>query len=205
MAATAFDFDGFKQLCKETEADGWTKVTEKHGVVVHTKKVSSSPLAISRGVATIAAPTAAVRALAVDADRRCEWDTLLAEFRVLRTISENEKIGYMKSIAKWPVSARDFVIHVKARDTAEETVVLAVKGDNAEMPPQKGVVRGTVINSGFVIEQNPSDPERSTVIYYAIQLDLAGWIPTSIVNQVLADEPLGLIQFRKLITGKEDP
>lgn len=40
--------------------------------------------------------------------------------------------------------------------------------------------------------------------YFFKIVDLAGWIPTSLVNTVMADEPLYLSLLRKMVTGSED-
>jgi hypothetical protein len=202
----AQDFEQFVALCKqEVGTNGWTATTEKHGVVVSTMTAQGSALCVSRGVAVVAAPAARVRELAMDAPRRMEWDTLMASCSVLRTVSPNELVVSMISVAKWPVAARDFVARIVVRDDATGGAVVvgkSTKALDAEFPVTKGCVRGSVLNSGFLVEPLSAGSCRVT---YVVSLDLCGWVPTSIVNKVMQEEPLALIGFRKLLTGSTDP
>lgn len=199
--ATTGDFETFRAMaCGE---EGWTAVTEKSGVRVSSRKAEGSSLNISRGIAVLDAPVAAVRALVTSAEQRTAWDKLIAECRVFATDGPATHV-LLRSIPYTfpPVSARVFYVEMRVdEDPATGTVtILARQSTREDLPaPPKGAVVGKVMSSGFVLEKVGEDKTR---IYYVIQLDLAGWIPNAIVNKAMADEPLCLDNMRKLLQQK---
>ena len=163
---TKFDFEEFKKFA--TEEEGWKFNVEKHNVKAYTRTIPGSSLNVSKGVAVIDAPLEKVLEVIVAAEKRPEWDKLTAECREVRAISDVEKIWYMKTVNAFMVSSRDFVIHFKLqKDEATGAVVSLVKTEEPkeEIPPQKGCVRGKVINSGYVIEPVEGDPQKTSIIY----------------------------------------
>lgn len=163
---TKFDFEEFKKFAKEEE--GWKFNVEKHNVKAYTRSIPGSSLNVSKGVTVVNAPVEKVLEVLTAAEKRSEWDKLTAECREVRAISETERIWYMKTVNAFMVSSRDFVIHFKLqRDEKTGAVVSLFKTEEPaeEVPPQKGCVRGKVINSGYIIEPLESDPQKTNVIY----------------------------------------
>ncbi len=79
-------------------------------------------------------------------------------------------------------------------------------------PLDPSCVRANVIISGFML--TPVD-EKTTKVTYIFQgmkvsschiiVDVSGWIPTSIVNQVNSGQVLSIIGIRHILTGSQDP
>ena len=190
-----WDFDEFVRL---TEEGNWTATCTKNDVVVDGKSVEGSALKIARGKTVAKCDMAAVVALVEDAARRGEWDTLTVKTTVPRVIDDRSRVVYMQSIAQFPASARDFCTEVRAAERGDGSFVQICNSQEPgkeDVPNQKGFVRGQTINSGFVIRQIG---EKQTEIVYIMCLDLCGWLPTALVNKVMADGPLALAKLREI-------
>ena len=198
------EFEDFRKFAVEEEAE-WKAATEKKGVAVARRVLADSPLKVSRGTTVVAAPVAFVRKMVERAELRPKWDNLIAECKVLRTENADHMVAYMRSVSPGMfISARDFVLDVRAKayDDGSQVILAsspATEEESAkEAPVPKGVVRGRATNSGYVLTPVDGDAARTRVVY-VIQLDLAGSLPTALVNSALADEPLCLAEFRDLI------
>jgi len=185
--------DAFRTFCMEE--DKWKPAKEQNGVKVHTRTVEGSSLSIARGIVTIKAPVEKCFEYAMDATKRTEWDKLIKECRKVRDADNGHGIFYMQSVAKWPASARDFIIDLYSKHFDDRSIVSLGKCPEAEeVPPVKGVVRGKCINSGYIFV--PNEDNTATTLTFVMQLDMGGWLPASVVNMVMVDEPLCLVNFR---------
>lgn len=197
------EFEAFRKFAVEEEGE-WTPATEKNGVKVTRRVLKDSPLKVSRGVMEMAVPVAFVRKMIERMEERPKWDKLIAECKSLRVVDADHLFAYMKSVVPGMfISARDFVLDVRAKsyDDGSQVILASSPATEAESlkeaPLPKGVVRGRATNSGYVLTPVAGDPSRTQVVY-VIQLDLAGSLPTAIVNASLSDEPLCLANFRDL-------
>lgn len=196
------EFEEFRKFAVEEEAE-WKAATDKKGVAVARRVLPDSPLKVSRGTAVIAAPVAFVRKMIERVELRPKWDNLIAECKILRSENADHMLVYMRSVSPGMfISPRDFVLDVRAKsyDDGSQVILASSPSDEEatkEAPVPKGVVRGRATNSGYVLTPVDGDPSRTRVVY-AIQLDLAGSLPTALVNSALADEPLCLAEFRDL-------
>jgi len=182
----------FRTFCGEE--DKWTFAKEQNGVKVHTRTVPGCSLNIARGVVKVNATVQQCYDYAMDAPKRPEWDKFIKESRKVRETEDGHVIVYLQSITKFPASARDFNIDLVTKRFDDGSVVVFGKMPETEdVPPVKGVVRGKCINSGYIFVPNE---DNTTTLTFVMQLDMGGWLPTSIVNMVMVDEPLCLISFR---------
>jgi len=197
------DFDTvveqFRTFC--TEEGPWKPAKEADGVKVHTRTIEGSALNVSRGIVTIKAPVEKCFELAMNAEKRTTWDKVTKESRLLKKIDDTHFLTYMQSMAKWPASARDFIIELAVKRFEDKSIVVYGKTpDSDDTPVPKGVVRGKCISSGYIFVPNADDTE--TTVTFVMQLDMCGSVPNFIVNMVMVDEPLCLAQFRALVEAE---
>jgi len=155
-------------------------------------------LSIARGIVTVKASLQKCLDLAMAAEKRSSWDKIIKESRKVRETEDGHIICYMQSVAKFPASARDFLIDLYVKRFDDGSVVAYGKQpEKEEVEPVKGVVRGKCISTGYIFVPNADDT--ATTITFVMQLDMCGWLPASIVNAVMVDEPLCLAQFRNVV------
>ena len=171
----------------------------KEGVAVDGKSAEGSALRIARGKTVAKCGMDAVVQLIEDASRRCEWDNMTVKTTVPRVIDDHCRIVYMQSIAQFPASARDFCTEVRSKMMDDGVTFAQIcnsqEPGQEEIAAAKGFVRGQTLNSGFILKKL-GDAE--TEITYIMCLDLCGWLPTALVNKVMADGPLALAKLRDI-------
>jgi len=186
-------FDDFRTFCGEE--DKWTLSKEKDGVKVSSRTVEGCSLNIARGVLTVKATVDQCYECMMDSSTRCDWDKMIKEARLVRKVDDNHFVFYMMSVAKWPAASRDFIIDLHVKRYDDGTIVCLGKSPEAEeVPCPKGVVRGKAINSGYIFAPGT---DGTTNLTYVMQLDMGGWLPTSVVNMAMTEEPLYLAGFRE--------
>jgi len=186
-----------------TDDSAWTLNADKDGVVISNRVIEGSPLKVARGITTIKAPIPLILERLQDAELRPKWDRLIKLTTVLKKEDDNHAFYYFQS--KDPgffISCRDFVIEIQIVSDPEKPNMVVILGsspskeeEKALKDEQSGFVRATATNSGYILEAVEGE-ENVTKVYYVIQLDLAGSLPTRVVNMALSDEPHCMHQFR---------
>ena len=201
--ASDFDYKALRHFAVEEE-DQWAPVTEEHDVKVTTRTVPGNPLRVARGVAVMKATKQAVVDVAFDPEARTKWDSLTVEARKVREIDADHFVFYMKSPSKGMVWARDFSAEARRFVDDDGAVVIMFASQEKgkeDCEATKSCVRGKINNCAYVIQEEAGSTAEAplTRITYILNLDLAGWIPTSLVNTVLSEGPINLYKFRKLV------
>jgi len=186
-----------------TDESAWTLSGDKDGVLISTRVIEGTPLKVARGVTTIKAPIPLILERLQDAELRPKWDRLIKETTMLKKVDDNHAFYYFQS--KDPgffISCRDFVIEIKIVADPDKPNMVTILGSSPSKEEEKelkdeqsGFVRATATNSGYILESVEGE-ENVTKVYYVIQLDLAGSLPTRVVNMALSDEPHCLHNFR---------
>ena len=108
----------------------------------------------------VGAPVDAALAAVADMEQRLQWDSLLETGRVHATLDESNQLVHlaMRPIA-WGLRRHDYALLQSTRRNADGSCVVASRSvTDAGIPPVKGVRRGVVLPSGFLIEPTPTAP-----------------------------------------------
>jgi hypothetical protein len=161
--------------------DGWVFDANEKGVVVTTKTEASRHLPMFRGVTTIDGGAFEVLAVLYDAARVPEWMASCKGARILRPVSEVERIEYNHIGAPWPVSDRDTVVRswVEANPTKGELWARFASTEIPEGPPVTGIVRMPRVEGYYHME--PIDPDH-TLVTYQVDADPGGLLPDWVVK-----------------------
>ncbi|CAJ0964819.1 unnamed protein product [Ranitomeya imitator] len=116
-----------------------------------------------------------------------EWNPNVKEVKILQKIGKDTVITHEKA-AETPgniVGARDFV-SVRCSKRRGSTCILAGMSTRfGGMPEQKGYVRAENGPTCMVLHPVLEDPSK-TKLTWLLSIDLKGWLPKSIINQVLS-------------------
>eukprot|EP00727_Mastigamoeba_balamuthi_P000824 m51a1_g10739 hypothetical protein (199) ;mRNA; f:314570-315765 len=196
----ANEFETFKALSLSSE--GWAEGLQKHGVRVTTKSVAGSAFLVMRGEGVVARPVDEVLALCSAPERRLEWDTLAATCTALHRDDDGTVLLRYTTKAPMLVSPREFLLEMRTTKEADGTAILVAHSVTREgVEPLKKHVLGNMQTTGFVLQPLPDNKTR---VIYTVQADPAGWLPSSLVNKVSLDQPLGILGLRKVLTGSID-
>ena len=119
---------------------------------------------------------------------RKEWDVNNDVMMHTKKIGANAYITYSKTIKKFVISARDFVVNYIINEEADGSILFCASSDNCQhdIAENSGVVRAYTALSGYIIKPDPNDPNKS-FISMCNEIDLKGGIPEFAMRQVLKD------------------
>ncbi|XP_074708496.1 steroidogenic acute regulatory protein, mitochondrial isoform X6 [Strix uralensis] len=116
-----------------------------------------------------------------------DWNPSVQQVKILQKIGKDTVITHEKAAATPGnvVGPRDFV-SVRCSKRRGSTCVLAgVATTHGAMPEQEGVVRAENGPTCMLLRPLPGSPSH-TRLTWLLSIDLKGWLPKTVVNQVLA-------------------
>jgi hypothetical protein len=162
-----------------SQDEGWEKIRDEDGIVVHKKEVPGSPLVAFRGTGVVDAPLSKVVFVLIDLARTKEWVERVVEGRIVRQISETEYVTYTHLGAPLIVSDREFVSRAKISMEPGKLVRFTMNATEDPDAPRGKYVRGELIGSSW--EVRPVDATH-TLVTAEIHADPKGSLPKAIVN-----------------------
>jgi hypothetical protein len=177
----------FLSLLSRTD---WDDLGERDGVHGFQKSIDGRTTIKAFGVLEF--PAESICNYLLDNSNKKNWDKMLIESKILHNFG-NVRIIHESFSAPWPVSGRDFVFALKWMDRGEDILMVAKSIDIGVAVP-RGVVRGEVLNSGFLIKKlTPTSSE----VTYSVCIDLKGMIPNMLVNQMAKNQVGNLAKIKK--------
>lgn len=170
-------------------AGGWEELLREDGVVVSGREVEGRSLPTFRGQGVVEGHLLEVLAVLSDTPRNVEWMHHCQESRMLKQISEFERIIYNRTTAPWPVADRDVVLRSRAEVDTEKRTVL-IKFASIQSPLQgevDGVVRMPSLQGFYKLEA--LDLKRTRVTYQ-VDADPGGLLPDWLAARASRELPL---------------
>lgn len=179
----------------------WEKVTSKNGINVFKKEIEGSPVIAFKGDGVIDAPILRVASVLVDANRNKEWMDRVVESEIVEVKSPTERIQYSHIKTPTPLDDRDFVSNAKlVVDGANKRLTFAIHSvAHASKPERKGIVRGQLMGSSFLLVPVGADKTRVITEFHA---DPKGDVPKFIVNMFQEDWPINTIKGLRKQVGR---
>jgi len=184
---------------------GWERDTTEAGIVVSTRTEPGRGLPVFKGVGVVDANLHEVLAVLDDTGRFTEWMPSCAKARVIKKISEFDRIEYNRTAAPWPVSDRDVVVRSTLEGSAEKQEVWA-RFQSVTAPgqgPIAGVVRMPRLRGFYHLQ---AIDEGHTRVTYQVDADPGGMLPDWLVKRTSRRLPidtiLGLRKQIKKTKGK---
>jgi len=198
--------DGFTSM-KESNTDENGNTNEKLKISISKKNDSNSSLHIYKRVGIIKTTAIDLLDLIYDFQRRREFDLLVADCYVLKTVNENVQLAYMAYPSPFPfVGSRDFVfIRVLKKESDKKFIVAtsSVQSDDL-MPPKSGFIRADAKISGWMIEELEENSEKYCMVSCALQVDPKGWIPAVVVNALGPSKAIDSFQALRRAAAKSN-
>jgi hypothetical protein len=177
-------------LVKATTASAqynWLLKNNKDGIKVYTSAIPNSKFkAIKVDADLKATPSQLVKVL-LDVKACTEWVYHTKLCVLVKQVSPAELYYYSEVSIPWPVTNRDFVAHLTAKQDAE-TGVVTVDGPvvSGMVPEKDGIVRVTTSKGLWLI--TPKGKGEINVVY-TLQLDPGGNIPAWLINLFATEGP----------------
>ena len=192
----------------EATAQGWLVLRRESGIVVSQREERGRELPSFKGTGLVNASMYKILAILRDGNRRKEWMSKSGRTMVLQRKSVFEAISYQQTLAPFPVSDREVIMHTQVylRDEPHEMIATfngikwskSIPGvdrdDFVWMPYLKGYWR--LVSKG----------KDKTEVTYMVNTDPGGLLPNFLINRITRDLPywtlIGLRQQAKRSKGR---
>jgi len=178
------------------------------GVKVTQKTIDDSGLSVIKGDGIVKTTPSKLRELLSSVEERGKWDVFFDSGELVKKLKDHKSqcLIHYKTKSSMTVWSRDFAVLAASREEQDGSITMIGKSIVTDLiPVDSSCVRATALLSGFRLIPLSNNGEVQTRIIYIFQVDVAGWVPTSISNQVNTYQPLGIIGMRKLLTGTSSP
>lgn len=167
------------------EAD-WSVQQDSDGIVIETTDLAGSDFQAFRATTTFDAPVSRVMAVMAHPQSCMKWVHNCVAARNLSG-TFRDRYAYSVNDMPWPVSDRDYVLHVLTRgDTATGAVEVRMTAVDGHHPEQDGQVR--VMKSDTLYRFTPAG-EGKTQMTWVQHTEPNGSIPGWLANTLLVDIP----------------
>jgi hypothetical protein len=173
------------------------------GITTYRREIPGSPLVGFRGETTITAPIGKVAAVLDDVKRKTEWMYHLEESKMVKKISDLERIEYNHTFV--PVfTDRDFVYHAKVTPNPQKKQLVLVVNSVVDpaMPEHEKYVRGELKDTVYVLTALENNTK--THIDVVVNADPKGLIPKGLVNLFQKKWPRNTLEGIRKQAAKED-
>lgn len=175
--------------------DKWKLISNKDGIEVYTQNLHNSAYKAVRIVSTIDVSLNRMASFLMDVNNTQDWVYATKNCRILSKHSPTDLIYYAEVDLPWPISNRDFIIHILLEQDAK-TKALSIKAENMPdvLPKNKGIVR---IQRSYGKWHIVPIGKNQVKAEYILQVDPGGIVPAWLVNMFASRGPLESFQNLK--------
>jgi hypothetical protein len=174
-------------------AEDWELARKEGGIEVYLSKVPGSDYKAYKGVATINASLAKVRALQEDVSGACAW---IHECKAQKLLKHegSQSWTYTQFNTPWPVTPRDSILEVTTTEGADGSVTRKLKGVPTYLPEEKGFVRVTEVEGFWTLQSKGANV---TLVTYQVHTEPGGSVPSLVANKFVVDAPYNTLKGLK--------
>lgn len=164
----------------------WEVAKNKDGIIVYTRETDASSIREFKAVTSIKASLKEVITILNKVEDYPNWMANCQHSKIVKKISDNERIDYMQSAVPWPLDNRDVVTRYKSEVDYEKGYYLATTTSEPTLvEPVEGFVR---LNKGLGSWKLEREGEVINVTYkYNGDPEIS--IPKWIINMFIVDSP----------------
>jgi predicted Na+-dependent transporter len=205
-AYTAKHAAGFERLLALDNPAGWTFKKEEEGVTIYTQAMPGNPLVYFKGVSDFESSGSMldIAATLIQTEERPMWDELCMKGSTLEFVPPFYKYSFTQFRARAGIiSARDMCTLGRMRFEGDGSMLIFVQSaEHPDYPEQAGFVRMQLVEGGYILRPKPGNPKVTTVSWMGCA-DPKGWLPTWLVNLLVAKQALTLAKVKEHMAQKK--
>ena len=183
---------GLNLLASAAQAKEWKVVTKEEGIVVSERSEPGRDLPSFKGTGLVNASMYEILAILRDGPRRKEWMSKSGKTLVLTRKSIFEAVSYQQTIAPFPVSDREVIMHTQVYLREEPKEIIATFNGVKWSKPIPGVDRDDFVWMPYLKgywRLTPKD-EGQTEVTYMVNTDPGGMLPNMLIRRITHYLPL---------------
>ncbi|XP_006625386.1 steroidogenic acute regulatory protein, mitochondrial [Lepisosteus oculatus] len=185
-----------KSISILSDQDGWkTEIVAANGDKVLSKVLPDVGKVFKLEVVLDQPPDQLYGELVDNMEQMGQWNPSVKKVKILQKIGQDTMVTH-EVAAETPgniVGPRDFVSVRCTKRRGSSCFLAGMSTHHPGMPEQKGVVRAENGPTCIVLRPNADDP-RKTKFIWLLSVDLKGWLPKTIINQVLSQTQVDFAQ-----------
>jgi len=175
--------------------DNWELRKDKDGIKVYTKQMDGYSIKGSKVTSVLETTISRIVAVMMDADNFYKLIPDSKSSKLLKAVSDNERIYYVSTDAPWPVTDRDGIYTMKfSQNPSSKVLTISVnclpeyipeKEDYVRVPRTEGTWKFTPLSNG------------KTEVFYQYVAEPGGSIPAWLANTSVVNMPFDTIKNLK--------
>ncbi|MBX8553285.1 START domain-containing protein [Pseudomonas cichorii] len=175
------------------QAEDWQVAKDEEGIKVSLSDVPGSKYKAYRGLTTINASVAKLRALQEDVVGACAWIHECQSQKLLKH-EGNKAWTYTRFNTPWPVTPRDSILLITSEEGADGSLTRNIDEQSNYLPEEKGFVRVAEVKGFWKLV--PKGPNL-TEVTYQVHTDPGGSVPSWVANKFVVDAPFNTLKALK--------
>ena len=180
------------------QAQDWKLVKDEEGIQVFLAPVEGSKYKAYRGVVTIKAELAKVRALQEDVAGSCAWIHECREQELLKR-EDGQSWVHTYFNTPWPVTPRDSIIRSTTERLADGGLVRHLQGEPAYLPQEDGYVRVSKVDGLWKLQPKG---EGRVEVTYQLHTEPGGSVPSWLANKFVVESPFNTLRDLRTLAEK---
>ena len=193
-----------RQLCLDAmdATTGWSPPSVSGGISISTSSIPNNPSKATRGEGTCSSSALLLFSVLGDPDYRTQWDPMIEQSRILRSVDRLTRIAHSTFKAPWPLGKREMVIVGRGqREDDGSFFSFATSVPYPELPCPSGIIRASLLYYG--VRFYPTSPTSCRFRYVACS-DPFGYLPKAIVNLAATVQPQTIGRLDRLLRNKPE-
>ena len=188
----------FLTLSSSTYA--WDLEHEEDGIQIYTKDISNSNFKAFRGTTVVNSDLINVIAHQVNIESMSEWLQDCSESELISKLNGQDMYIYQRTSAPWPVSDRDYVLHMKMTQNPDDySVLITFEATREFSKADVDCVQVTQLTGYWRFTPLAIN---KVLVEYETAADPAGQLPSWLANSFVVDQPLGTLKnLKKRVEG----
>jgi len=173
-----------------TAEEQWVLAKDEEGIQVYLKAVPGSSYKAYRGVATIQAELAKVRALQEDVADACGW---VHECRSQKLLKHEgaQAWTYTQFNTPWPVTPRDSIVKVTTHESGDGSLRRDLEGVPTYQDKNDDFVRVSKVDGFWLLEPKAAGNVQVT---YQVHTEPGGSVPSWLANKFVVEAPFNTLK-----------
>ncbi|AHI28749.1 START domain-containing protein [Marinobacter similis] len=180
--------------------DGWSLRKEAGNIRVYTIDHQDSSFKAFKAVAMLDAPIETVMAVMMNPKSCVEWVHNCTESYAFGTGSFHDRYAYSVNDMPWPVTDRDYVLHIRTRGNRDSSEIVM---DLSATPNQRAEFDNRVrVDRSDTLYRFIPEGDKTRMIWLQ-HTDPNGALPGWLVNSLLVDIPVRSLKALEQVAGKD--